>query len=102
MNFRIAVVAAFAISAGLSVLRPIPGYGQDTAPQSAAKPSGVQEGQGGCDSFTWDVSHELDVLAKPAKAVAAGADGKKPVRLELDQHYSVKLLPQSTVKFAAR
>jgi hypothetical protein len=57
---------------------------------------------GGCDAFTWDVSHELDVLGKPAKAITAGTDGKKPVRLELDQRYSVKLVPQGTVHFAVK
>jgi hypothetical protein len=48
------------------------------------------------------VTHELDVLGKPAKSITAATDGKKPVPLELDQHYSVKLAPQDKVKFAVK
>jgi hypothetical protein len=92
--------AAFALSASLSLLSAIPAHAQD-APKPAAREDDA-EMAGGCDSFTWDVSHELDVLGKPAKAVTASTDGKKPVHLELDQHYSVTLAPQDTVKFAAK
>jgi hypothetical protein len=98
-------VAAFALSASLALLSAIPAQAQD-APIGALggdtkkDEAAVHEGVGGCDSFSWDVSHELDVLGKPAKAIAAGTDGKKPVHLDLDQHYSVKLAPQSSVRFA--
>ena len=96
-------VAAFALSASLSLLSARPAHAQD-----APKPTAAQAGEdevgmsGGCDSFTWDVSHELDVLGKPAKPVTASTDGKKPTHVELDQHYSVKLAPQDSVKFAAK
>ena len=93
-------VAWFAVSLSLSLLSAIPAHAQD-APKPAAKADGATM-SGGCDSFTWDVSHELDVLGKPAKAVTAGTDGKKPVRLDLDQHYTVKLSPQGTVHFAVK
>jgi hypothetical protein len=98
-------IAAFAVSASLALLSTIPVQAQDAPAPGAMKPKsggGMQEGQGGCDSFSWDVSHELDVLGKPAKPLAAGTDGKKPVHLDLDQHYAVKLAPQSTVKFALK
>lgn len=98
-------IAAFAVSASLSLLSAAPVHAQDAAPQGAMKPKGgggMHEGQGGCDSFTWDVSHELDVLGKPAKPVTAGTDAKKPVHLDLDQHYALKLVPQGTVKFALK
>jgi hypothetical protein len=98
--------AAFAVSASLSLLSAIPAHAQDAPPPAGAmkaKPAaGMKEGEGGCDSFTWDVSHELDVLGKPAKSLAASTDGKKPARLELDQHYAVKLAPQGTVKFTIK
>jgi hypothetical protein len=96
-------ITAFAVCVSLSVLSAIPAHAQDSVPQGAMKPKGVmQEGGGGCDSFTWDVSHELGVLDKPAKSVAAGLDGRKPVHLDLDQHYTVKLAPPGTVKFAVK
>lgn len=84
-------VAAFVVSASLALLSAIPAHAQ-----------GAKEGAGGCDSFTWDVSHELDVLGKPAKALTASTDGKKPAHLDLDQRYTVKLAPQGTVKFAIK
>ena len=98
-------IVAFAVSASLTLWSAIPAHAQDAAAQGARKPKGgggMHDGQGGCDSFTWDVSHELEVLGKPAKSVNAGTDGKKPVHLDLDQHYAVKLAPQGTVKFAVK
>jgi hypothetical protein len=85
------LVTVFALSASLSLWSAMPVHAQD-----------AKEGAGGCESFTWDVSHELDLLGKPAKAIAAGTDGKKPVHLDLDQHYTVKLAPQGSVKFAIK
>lgn len=93
-------LAWFAASLSLSLLSAIPAHAQDAA-QPAAKEGGAAM-SGGCDSFTWDVSHELGVLGQLAKAITAGTDGKKPVRLELDQRYSVKLVPQGTVHFAVK
>jgi len=84
-------VAAFAVSACLSLMSAIPAHAQN-----------AKEGAGGCDSFTWDVSHELDVLGKPAKAITAGTDSRKPAHLDLDQHYTAKLAPQGSVKFAIK
>jgi hypothetical protein len=98
-------IAAFAVAACLSRFSALPAQAQDIAPPGAMKPrerAGMQEGPGGCESFTWDVSHELDVLGKPAQSANAGTDGKKPVHLNLDQHYLVKLVPQSKVKFAVK
>jgi hypothetical protein len=98
-------IAAFAVSASLSLWSALPAQAQDTGPPGAMKSkerAAMQEGSGGCESFTWDVSHELDVLGKPAQSANAGTDGKKPVHLNLDQHYLVKLVPQSKVKFAVK
>lgn len=94
-------LAAFAVSASLSLLAGASAHAQD-AQKPAANADEEPAMPGGCDAFTWDVSHELDVLGTPAKAVVASTDGKKPTHLELDQHYSVKLAPQDSVKFAAR
>ncbi len=60
------------------------------------------EKTGGCSAFTWNVSHELEVLAQPAQPLAAARDTKKPVRIDLDKHYALKLAPQSEVKYAAK
>ncbi len=92
--------AACAASAALLLLGGFPAHAQD-APKPAAEAEEPAMA-GGCDSFTWDVSHELDVLGTPAKSVTAATDGKKPVPLELDQHYSVTLAPQGAVKFAVK
>lgn len=50
----------------------------------------------GCGAFSWDVSRELAALEKPARVVDSGA-----APLQLDQHYSVRLAPQSSVKFVS-
>lgn len=93
-------VAAFTLSASLSLLGAIAAHAQGAAKPAAKADEAAMSG--GCDAFTWDVSHELDVLDKPAKAITAGTDGKKPVHLDLDQHYTVKLAPQSAVHFALK
>lgn len=59
-------------------------------------------GKTGCDAFTWDVSHELAVLAQPAQAITASRDEAKPVKIDLDKHYTFKLAPQGDVKYAAK
>lgn len=56
----------------------------------------------GCDTFTWDVSHELAVLDQPAKTVQAGRDAKSAPRLDVDAHYVVSLVPQGNVKFPVK
>jgi hypothetical protein len=97
-------IAAFAVSASLSLSSAIPAQAQSAAP-GTMKPrgsAGMQQGSGGCESFTWDVSHEIDVLGAPAQSANAGTNGKHPVHLDLDQHYFVKLVPQSMVKFTVK
>jgi hypothetical protein len=82
-------VTVLIVAAGMSVL----GSGamaQDAAPKT------------GCDSFTWDVSHELAVLAQPATALEAGRNAKTAVRTELDRHYALRLAPQGSVKLAVK
>jgi hypothetical protein len=91
--------ALFALSASLSLLSAVPAHAQD-APKPAAKAEEMSGG--GCDSFIWDVSHELEVLGQPALSANAGIDGKKPVRLDLERHYKIKLVPQSAVKFSVK
>ncbi len=93
-------VAACAVSASLSLLSSIPAHAQDAPKKPAAEDEVAMPG--GCDSFTWDVTHELDVLGSPAKSITASTDGKKPAPLDLDQHYTVKLAPQDKVKFAVK
>jgi hypothetical protein len=72
----------------------------------AASAAFAQEGgagaKTGCAAFTWDVSHELEVLAQPAQTITAARDAKRPVRIELERHYTLKLAPQSEVKYAAK
>jgi hypothetical protein len=87
-------VATLAFTASLSWLCAVPTQAQDTPKEEMSK--------GGCDAFTWDVSHELAVLDMPAKPITAGTDAKKPVRLDLDQRYDAKLLPRRSVHFAAK
>lgn len=99
-------VAALAVSASLTLMSAGLASAQEGAPPNAMKGAMKGDmpgaGKGGCDSFTWDVSHELAVLEKPAKPITAGGDAKKPVHLDLDQRYAVKLLPQASVHFAVK
>jgi len=83
-------VAIAAVFAGVSLMSAASVLAQDEAPKS------------GCASFTWDVSHELAVLDGPSKPITASADAKKPVRIELDQRYAVKLMPLGSVRFVAK
>jgi hypothetical protein len=67
----------------------------------AAQPAG-QHTDGGCDTFTWNLSREFAALKTPAKLLAASADPKvNPVRLVEGQHVAVTLVPQNSVSFAA-
>ena len=83
-------VAIAAVFAGFSLMSAMPVFAQEDPPKS------------GCESFTWDVSHELAVLEGPSKSLTASADAKKPVRIELDQRYTVKLMPLASVRFVAK
>jgi len=67
-----------------------------------AQDSEERPGNLGCDAYTWDVSHELDVLSKPAISLNAGSNMKTIAPVDLDKRYAVKLVPQSSVKFAAK
>jgi hypothetical protein len=71
------------------------------APPLAAQPP-AQHTEGGCETFTWNLSREFAALKAPAKLLAASADRKvNPVRLEEGQHVAVTLVPQNSVSFAA-
>jgi hypothetical protein len=53
----------------------------------------------GCDGFTWNVSHEREVFATPARPItAATAAGPTPT-LEVDTLYDISLTPQDKVNF---
>ena len=99
-------VAALAISATLTSLGAAPAFAQEGAGGAmkapATGPAMGEKATGGCESFTWDVSHELAVLDKPGKPITAGANAKKSVHLDLDQRYAVKLLPQASVHFVVK
>jgi hypothetical protein len=69
---------------------------------SAVRAADEEPPKSGCDSFTWDVSHELAVLDRSAKALQAGRDAKTAPRAEVDVHYVVALAPQGNVKFPAK
>ncbi len=51
----------------------------------------------GCSAFTWDVTPVLEVLRGAPRVLEAGADAGA---LEPGEHYSLRLAPQSEVKFA--
>src|SRR5882672_6512165 len=99
-------VAALAISATLTSLGAAPAFAQEGAGGAMKAPATgsamAEKATGGCESFTWDVSHELAVLDKPGKPITAGANAKKSVHLDLDQRYAVKLLPQGSVHFVVK
>jgi len=53
----------------------------------------------GCSAFTWNVSHELALMARPATSIDATRDGNA-IAVVPDKHYLVHLAPQASVKFA--
>jgi len=53
----------------------------------------------GCGAFTWNVSHELALMAQPATSINASRDGNLATVVP-DKHYLVHLAPQASVKFA--
>jgi hypothetical protein len=95
-------VAIFAVSASLPWMSALPALAQQDAAGAVEAPATDEIPKSGCEAFTWDVSHELAVLEKPAKPIAASTDVKKPALLELDQRYAVRLAPQGSVHFAAK
>ena len=94
-------VAILAVSASLSLMTALPALAQQGAAGAVKAPATDEMPKSGCEAFTWDVSHELAVLEKPAKTVTASADAKKPTQLDLDHHYVVNLASQASVHFAA-
>jgi hypothetical protein len=95
MNRFVALIAVSSLVGALA-----PAHAQD----GGGKPSGVQAAatDAACASFTWDVSHELEVLSQPAISLNAGSDTKNIAHIDLDKRYAVKLVPQGNVKFVAK
>jgi hypothetical protein len=87
------------LAATLIVCGSIFTFGQAPA---LAQDAEERPGNLGCDAFTWDVSHELEVLAQPAISLNAGRDAKTLAHVDLEKRYAVKLVPQGSVKFAAK
>jgi hypothetical protein len=73
---------------------------------AVAQDTEERPGNLGCDAYTWNISHELEVLGQPAISLNAGRDAKTLVlglaHVDLEKRYAVKLVPQSGVKFAAK
>jgi hypothetical protein len=56
-----------------------------------------------CKRFTWDVSHELEVMKQSPQNVGVGTKaGSKLPELQIDKLYSLALVPQSAITFAAK
>lgn len=53
----------------------------------------------GCSAFTWNVAHELALMAQPATSIDASREGNAAA-VAPDKHYLVRLAPQASVKFA--
>jgi hypothetical protein len=57
----------------------------------------------GCSHFSWDVSHELQVMKQTAAPVtAATKPGAQAPLVKIDKLYELKLSPQSTVTYSAK
>jgi len=56
----------------------------------------------GCDTFTWDVSHELAALQTPSIPIEARTGPDQITRIELGKRYQTRLHPQADVTLAAR
>lgn len=68
----------------------------------APLPLAAAEPAPGCDTFSWDVSHELTALAASPAQIVAG-DGKQAAPLlRLETLYTARLAPQAGVVLAAR
>lgn len=65
-------------------------------------PALADEGHG-CSHFSWDVSHELQVMKQTAASVtAATKPGTHAPLVQIDKLYELKLSPQSGVTYAAK
>jgi hypothetical protein len=73
--------------------------GLSIAAVAAAPPAG-QHNDGGCETFTWNLTRELAAMKEPATLLAASADPEvNPVRLKEGGHVTATLLPQGSIKF---
>jgi hypothetical protein len=54
-----------------------------------------------CVDFKWDVTQERGLFAGTATALTAGADPKSAPVMQLNHLYTLKLMPQDQVTFAA-
>jgi hypothetical protein len=54
-----------------------------------------------CADFKWDVTQERGLFAGTATPLSAGADSKSAPVMELNRLYTLKLMPQTEVTFAA-
>ncbi len=58
------------------------------------------KGKGGSDAFSWNLAREFGILRGPEKLIGANENIKQSaMRLQLDRHYLVSLLPQNSVGF---
>jgi hypothetical protein len=73
-----------------------------TALVTCVRPA-IAEDADGCAHFTWDVSHELEVMKQTPQAVAAATKpGPQAPLLQLDTLYELKLSEQGAVTYAAK
>jgi hypothetical protein len=57
----------------------------------------------GCSHFSWDVSHELQVMKQAAASVtAATKPGTRAPLVQIDKLYELQLSPQSGVTYAVK
>jgi hypothetical protein len=57
----------------------------------------------GCSHFSWDVTHEVNLMKQTGVAVtAAMAPGAQAPLVKIDQLYDVKLSPQSKITYGAK
>jgi hypothetical protein len=57
----------------------------------------------GCSHFSWDVSHELQVMKQTATPVtAATRPGKQAPLIQIDVLYELKLSPQTGVSYSVK
>lgn len=61
------------------------------------------DGPDGCSHFSWDVSHELQVMKQTAAPVtAATKPGAQAPLIQIDKLYELKLSPQSSITYSAK
>lgn len=71
------------------------------ADDHALHPRPMEEMQGDCSNYRWDISQELDLWEKEAASVTAAASAENATRIGLGKRYTLTLLPHSSVAFAA-